>query len=715
MIDRRKFLLTTVSAAALGLAVPPAFGAERPGAANAITLRDASGDGVRDYPVRIGRPFLHGEIPGAPQAVVDGTPLPTQADIKTRWPDGSVKHAVLSFIVPRIASRGRVEVAFKNQQVTANAPLGSAQMLASEFDFEAAMRIMRDGQTQSVSAREMLANGDFTVWCAGPIATTIILADHSAARKYDIGFEEIRPVRPVFHATFWPSLNKVHVRAIGENSCSEAMQDVAYSLVLTGGLAAPAEAFRQDAIMHAAGTRWTRSFWIGGEPSRQIDIDHNLSYLAKTMAFPNFDTSVSISDAEISRDYARWLREPRNLYDSGGWQKRMPSAGGRGDIGPYTCAQATWLYTGDHRIFEIVSTQADLAGAWPLQVREGDSSRWYDAKRQTRAIGLPVSVYARPNLWLFDDRGNRGKDDQIEIRGDRIRSGNNNLSWGGWQRDGAHQPDPYSALYTLTGDYFALEQLQLWAAATVVRYDPAYKGPAPSGAILDEVRGKAWVMRSRTHAAYLSPDGSPEKEYFSRMMDDVIAFFEGRLGIRGTPYENSPLWRFADERWAYRSPLHFWQDQEVHDGQGLKEELVGKSSAPWEHYMLLFELGVTTEKGFATGPLLSWTAFFLTSQFKDPQTFSFYNVQRYWAPSRDPSGNYFRTWTETLAGYNRPQPETIPRNTGDGYMAYAYGASTMIVNQPGGAEAYSWLRRNVYEPLHSRYGACPKWAYVPRT
>ena len=61
----------------------------------------------------------------------------------------------------------------------------------------------------------MLRNGDFIYWTQGPIASTIILADHTG-RKYDMGFDQYRPFRPIFHATFWPALNKIRVRFIGE-------------------------------------------------------------------------------------------------------------------------------------------------------------------------------------------------------------------------------------------------------------------------------------------------------------------------------------------------------------------------------------------------------------------------------------------------------------------------------------------------------------------
>lgn len=107
MIRRRTFLLATASLAAFPLLSRASLAAAA-GVENAITLRGGAGN----YPVRIGRPFMRGEIAQAPQAVVGGAAVPTQADVKTRWPDGSVKHAILSFVLPRAAER--VKVTFTN-------------------------------------------------------------------------------------------------------------------------------------------------------------------------------------------------------------------------------------------------------------------------------------------------------------------------------------------------------------------------------------------------------------------------------------------------------------------------------------------------------------------------------------------------------------------------------------------------------------------------
>lgn len=704
MLRRRSLLFST--AALLG---PVGARAQDRPPANTLVLRAASGG---DVPVRFGRPFVQGEIHGAPQAVLGGTRLPTQADVKTRWPDGSVQHAILSFILPRAAAGGAATISFADADRTPGAALSRAAMLDPGFDFDATIRITHAAGTQVASARKMLEAGDYTVWCAGPIATTIILADHSAARRWDIGPEPLRPLRPIFQATFWPQIKRVEVRAIGEIANTEALTDLLYDLEVTAGAAAPASIYRQAQVPHYAATRWGGRFWVG-HPLPAVAIDHNLAYLTATHAFPNFDTSLHVPAAAIARDVARWEKAPRQLYEAGLWTRYMPTTGGRSEIGPYPDWHVRWLYSGDPRQFALVEGMAELAGAWPMQVREGNPAKRFDAAGQVPAIGLPVSVNARPSLWLFGELDKSRPEDRVRVQGERLLSNTYPKTGGGWVNDGAHQPDPYSAIYTLTGDYFMLEQLQFWAAVQAMSYNPFYKGPPASGVIRDQVRGDAWVLRNRVHAAFLSPDGSPEKAYFTHLVEDALAYWEGVHGITGTRLEGSPLWRYGRSS-PFEPPLHQFAEvpPPMRPDAGLNLTLIKSYTALWQNYFVIFEIGRATEKGFPAGPLLTWVAVMLTSQFQDPQ-YDPANLIRYYHPVRDASGAFFRRWSDMLPAFQKPLT-LHPLQVSDAYGAYAYAASTMITHEPGGGVAYTWLRQHAYEPERPLYAENPKWAFVPR-
>ena len=81
---------------------------------NGVTVTEASGSSQTDRPMTLSRVFAQGDIPNFAKARVGGLAVPTQCDVKTRWPDGSVQHAIISFQVTLPAS-GLVEVDFINQ------------------------------------------------------------------------------------------------------------------------------------------------------------------------------------------------------------------------------------------------------------------------------------------------------------------------------------------------------------------------------------------------------------------------------------------------------------------------------------------------------------------------------------------------------------------------------------------------------------------------
>src|SRR5579864_3768097 len=124
------FLAASIAAIALTaiLALAPAsFATESPLSqtrlSDTITVKNSSGASQRNYPLQFGRPFMPGEIAQYPQVLVDSVPVLTQADVKNRYPDGSVKFSVISILIPSISSHGQITLSFRDQQTGNNTPL----------------------------------------------------------------------------------------------------------------------------------------------------------------------------------------------------------------------------------------------------------------------------------------------------------------------------------------------------------------------------------------------------------------------------------------------------------------------------------------------------------------------------------------------------------------------------------------------------------------
>lgn len=696
---------------------------------NFVTVKEADGIRTIDYPVQLGRVFLKGEIANYPQALVDGKGVETQADVKTRWPDGSVKHAILSFYVPTLDAGQSVRVTFTNQSLPPTAGLTNEQMLASEYRFDSVLRVTAGQQVASASARQMLSDGHVTRWLSGPVSTSVVLADHSSARTYDLGFDAYRSLRPIFHATFWPRIKKVFVRVIGETSNPDAWQTLSYDLTITGGTSSPATIYSRTGVSHHPAARWTRTFWIGDPPSH-VDIDHNLRYLAATGAVPNFDSDIVVAPTEIQNWATEWNKAPKGILDSGNWEKAMFATGGRPDIGPYPTWVGLWLYSGDHRMESVARGNADLAGAWPFHFRESKPDRIFEPVGRQNAQGRVLSVFARPTLVLGE--GNVNIDNPVIAASDGVIFVGGDGNYNGWVGDTSHQPDPYSVLYTLSGDYWYLEQMQFWASWGTFRNIPASqvawsRGPQnTSGGLAGSPRDEAWGFRTRAQAAWFSPDGSAEKVYFERQLGDAIAIWEGRRNIRDGVYYNSAewqwgLWSSSETRSAYGEPtLGMWSPGVVEyaASSDFVPGEVAIAFAPWMDGFMMAALGRARELGYPTDALIRSLAPYYTRTQEGTVNAMWY-ASAYAVPAVSArTGKYFQLWPEILATFTTTlaDRQTIFRqslaNLEHGYATIACAAITYIAREPGGGTVHDFCVQE--QSVYSDFSLNPKWAILPR-
>ena len=187
-----------------------------PPAGDTLVITESDLTTTTNYPVQIGRFFNSGEIANFPSVKIDGVSQTTQAWPTQRWPNGSVRHCIMSFHIPTMQSGASKTISFENKPNQTSFPLSQAQMLAASFDFDMSIQFNFGTTTQTVSARQMLTDGNYSVWFSGPVATSIQLADHSTSRVYDVGSDVNRSVRVIFDATFWPLTNQVDILACVE-------------------------------------------------------------------------------------------------------------------------------------------------------------------------------------------------------------------------------------------------------------------------------------------------------------------------------------------------------------------------------------------------------------------------------------------------------------------------------------------------------------------
>ena len=160
--------------------------------------------------------------------------------------------------------------------------------------------------------------------------------------------------------------------------------------------------------------------------------------------------------------------------------------------------------------------------------------------------------------------------------------------------DTAHQPSLAYLPYLLTGDYYYLEELQFWAASNPLATDPDNTGQGQGLLRWQQVRAQAWSLRTLGHAAYITPDAHPLKAYFTKQLDNNLAFYHGAY-VAANPNRLG-----------------------LYDGSGERAASIN-SSAPWQDDFLTWSFGHLVELGFTRAlPILQWKGRYAVGRMTAP-------------------------------------------------------------------------------------------------
>jgi hypothetical protein len=559
-------------------------------ARDGIKVIDLSGMVQTNTPQYVARFFKMGDIPNYAQPIIDATIAATwQCNVKNRWPDGSVKFAIVAWLNPSQAAKATSAVTFQNTGSTDSGNAGATptgglsqvQMLDSAYDFDGQVQLTGSTSSPSVSARAILSGGAWRYWLQGPVLTAVILEDR-ATRGFDVKTDASsgNPLHPIFEAWFYPQTHNVEVGYTLENAWASSTgmntaRDQTFALTLTSGHAAPSSWLTVPTFTEYAFSRWRRSTWIcnsncqGGVPLgmlSNVQIDYDPTYLFTTGAYANIDPQATPAPADVAAEVAIYTSLPaaqKTIPGTSGASGGIVSYPGGGSInaggeptygdfiGLYTSWDLDYLMTGDPRLFALLTDNADLAGRFSFHYREADgptagSGKYFDRPGvgTVDPQGHVVSINSRqvftsePNEWPANATstgiGCGGTEAADAVAFASPFSGLN-----GWQLPGAsHQPDFAFIPYTLTGKYYYLEELYFQAG-----YDASlrpgcvdsslgyYREGFLGADVDDEVRGLAWTWRTLAYGAFAAADGDPEGPYFKDKLLNNVALMEGEHGL----------------------------------------------------------------------------------------------------------------------------------------------------------------------------------------
>ncbi|HKW98485.1 MAG TPA: Ig domain-containing protein [Bryobacteraceae bacterium] len=183
-------------------------------AADSLTVYNAETSTITAQPYTFGRVFADGEITHCPVPVVGGSQLDSshyQSDVKNRWPDGSVRFAIISLVLT-ISNGGSAQVqsfADVNNGCNNSGFLTQTQMTnfnSGNWGADIELTSTDSNATIIRNAATMLGQSDpganaqigtaawpdckNDYWLQGPVVTAVVVQDCTATRTNDMGFKD---------------------------------------------------------------------------------------------------------------------------------------------------------------------------------------------------------------------------------------------------------------------------------------------------------------------------------------------------------------------------------------------------------------------------------------------------------------------------------------------------------------------------------------------
>ena len=741
-------------------------------ATNSVTLTELAGSAQNYRPFTISRIFAQGEIVGYAQPTVAGNPLTSwQCDRMNTWPDGSLKHALISFRYT-VPANGSVIIVFVNNAnpssagspiATKAAALTQVQMLAFNSsrwgaDIEATASKpcnanVLSGNTCAANVRTILGAGTWRYWLQGPVVTQVIVEDRSTALAYDFGFDSYNSLHPIFVLSFYAGWTGVKVEAILENMWSTKLEDISYSVAVKSGSTLANTQYSKSSFLHYAAGRWRKVFWDGSAPG-SVKTDLNFPYIVSSLAVPNFDTSLTVTSVGINAEVTAFGAGDKgaDYGNNGQYATYFPTSGGRSELGYFERFFTRYLYTFSPSLQPIFDANTAISGYVPIHYRESrnDSTTFCAASctggnATVPAFGRVLSIDARPTIWT----GNWGSSSTSTA--DRIIPTGISTN-GPWTVDQAHQADFAFVPYLVTGDWYLLEELEFWSSYNLSSnnavVDQNY-GRHGNWGILGyqalQPRGWAWSMRNLAHTAFFMPDGTPESQYFTTKLLNNFAVAEGEFQITNGSYppadstcpsynaSTAAMWCWGKMTLGQNlpNPLHLpaIDGYATWDPTIIDPKVTQYPAVPFEDNLIRLVFKRIVELGYPTATATQQAiASSLIHMLADP-ALNPYLTDAYRSPGWQitPGPKWFQTWGSWFNAWVVPYRtmtkfDGLAYNAGDfdfGYLQIARAAASTLpgLSDAGltGESAWNWINdpaRGVsnYPGLNEN----PKWAIVPR-
>lgn len=655
-----------------------------------LSLHEKDSVTTSNYPLTFGHAFKDGDVSQYVQVRYNGMLLTTQCDVKTTYPSGKVKFAIISTILPSIvANSTNIIVLETASSTTSTGYIDKAAILATNIEDEVRLtNISGSGYTGSLTAdlnAQITADSSLSYWLRGSVATEILVQ-----QGLNNSLESSWEVRYYPGTSFGPRVS----HSI-ENMNADYRGIVNYDVDIQAGLPTLSSRYSKSSVQHNENSRWRKVFWVGSEPP-ETELHYDLAYLSSTGTLMNYDTSISVPESTMATKYSEWLLTDHDIMGNGSLKKYFPEVGGRDDIGVLPAWTARYLLSMDNRMREIMISNGEMAAHCPIHYRETNPAK--------SAYRNPISIDDRVTVWTQDNSEARAS--TYGDTADRLPTaiGNYGTAYHGWTIDVAHQGSFAYVPYLITGDNYFLREMQYWASYNLSACDYNYDyGRQGNKGIINpgprETRGVAWALRNIGDAAAFSLDSDMEKTYLSGKIENNFDFWYSTLRLN--------------------YPLHHISSINNHDTFSTDVTYV---TSPWMDDFCLLSLSHLHDLGFtnAKDKAITWFSEFIIGRFTDPD-FNHYNATPYRFPAKIADGSKVQSWAQASALF-LTQPTSFPTvTTGtslDDYRFVALAALSVVdryVTGGKGTTSMDWLLGQIQNSAFDALNADnPKWVIIPR-
>lgn len=583
-------MTTLLAPGTLSINIPqftaPLFTAARVAVGNAVTMIRLAGVGD-NLPFTFGQPFVEGDlVPG--DALIGRTvagEIALQVNVKATHPDGSIRHAIISGVIPKLEKLRDVWlVRAKRQAASAPIPhsdpsIYRATLVENGVVYTATPSAAANRQQWLTGpiASESIYNGPFVDAAGVPhkmLTAQFAVRDYANNTKVDITTEYSKAYET--NGLFYPK--PVEGKPIP--APLPAQVDIKYDATHRVGTT---PRHSELALTHFPGARWKKTYWLNETPD--LHVQHFTPYLIESKAIAPYDQRVKVEESYIQTLYAKFLGPDFAPMRRGRFEAYMPAAGGRSEIGLMPDSYAAYILSMDRRVYQAMLGSADAGGSWSTHYRDH--------------TGKPLDVAHWPYATI---KGNPG--DSINRTTGQMEKLPIVVTSSPLTADSDHQPAFAYLPYLLTGDFYYMEEMKFWTHWNIYSANCAYRGYAKAIMSVGQVRGQAWTLRGMAECAAFVPDDDPSKAHFNYWLGNTADHFAADYATPGARLYSPVGATITGTAIVYNNGTHIapWQDHFQMAAFGYAHELTGlpalKKVAEWKAQFVI---------GCMSNPAFCWT------------------------------------------------------------------------------------------------------------